>query len=323
MNNKNNFKERFEAGILAILKKSKVNTLIVGVSGGADSIALLFALANLANRGFISNLMAIHCNFHLRGEESQRDQRFVEMVCKQIGVKLHIKEFDIDAYRTNKNISIEMACRELRYEEFRSIKRSFNYDRIAIAHNSDDNIETLFLNLFRGSGVKGLRGMVEDTGEIIRPLLSIPRIQIEQYLEIIGFDYITDSTNLEDLYRRNFIRNKLLPLIEDRWPGVKKAISKTIVNLQSEEKILDHYANEQLEGIINLLPFTKITNSPDPFWIIKKFTSKFGINRYISTEILDVYNKKKGTNEIIGKSWKAKEGIIKFTKKGLVFLPNE
>ena len=224
--------------------------VLATVSGGADSVALLAALKNITQHPTPNTqhpsptthhlkTTALHCNFHLRGEESMRDQRHVENLCRKLGVDLIVKDFDVAAYMTlHPGISTEMACRELRYEWFREQRIALEADRIATGHNADDNIETLLLNLFRGSGTTGLRGMLPDTGEIWRPLLPFHRTQILDYLKEKDLDYITDSTNLSSDYRRNFLRNEVLPLLRTRWPGLDTALDRSIRLIREDNAVV-------------------------------------------------------------------------------------
>lgn len=208
--------------------------LLACVSGGADSVAMLHALRALGAEVEVAN-----CNFHLRGEESDRDSAFVAQLCDRLGIRLHRLDFDTKTYCAEHHLSAEMGCRELRYAAFRRLRDEFGFRRIVVAHNADDNVETLLLNLLRGTGLKGLCGMEPDTGEILRPLLDVPRADIEAYLKEIGADYVTDSTNGEDDYRRNFLRLRVLPLLESRWPGARKAIAATIGNLRCAEAVYE------------------------------------------------------------------------------------
>lgn len=307
----------FESAVEHAIQGLSSNKLLLGISGGADSVALLTSLVSLK-----ADVIAVHCNFHLRGEESNRDQLFVEELCKKLNVELNVVHFDVDKYRAETGTSIEMACRELRYAKFRELKHELSIERIAVAHNADDNIETLMLNLFRGSGVKGLKGMLPDTGEIIRPLLMQSRDNIIRYLLAKQVSYVTDSSNLEDDYRRNYIRNRLLPDIEERWPGVRKAITTTLSNLRTEERVLENISNDILQNTTPTLSYDTIINSPDAYWIIFQFASKYGTSRLIASEIFDVFTKRYGTQHIIGKRWKIRDGALIFDKKGLTFLPN-
>ena len=220
--------------------------LLICVSGGADSVALLHSLLAATHKEEL--ITVLHCDFHLRGEESERDRLFVEELCGRLGVPVKVKHFDVESYRKEHPCSLETACRELRYGWFReeadTARTRFGKARIVTGHNSDDNIETLLLNLFRGAGLHGLKGMLPDTGEILRPLLSISRHEILSYLYDIAETtietpgYVTDSSNIASDFRRNFIRNEVLPLVESRWPGVRKAINRTLSALRDEDALL-------------------------------------------------------------------------------------
>ena len=206
--------------------------VIVGLSGGADSTALLKVLLTLGYR-----CTAVHCNFHLRGAESDRDQQFVTELCKELGVELIIRNYDTLSYAKQKGISVEMAARELRYADFEFIMREHRAKAICIAHHRDDSVETVLLNLIRGTGIKGLTGIKPRNGNIIRPLLCVSRQEIEDWLRETGRTYVTDSTNLETDYTRNKIRLKLLPMMRDINPDADNAINDTAQHLQQSYQI--------------------------------------------------------------------------------------
>ena len=174
---------------------SSDSKILVALSGGADSVALLRILHTA---GY--HCEAAHCNFHLRGEESNRDESFVRQLCLKYNIRLHTTDFNTTQYAAEKHISIEMAARELRYNWFEEIKNKYRADVIAVAHHQDDSIETMLLNLIRGTGITGLLGIRPRNGAIVRPLLCVNRKEIIQYLQNIEQDYVTDSTNLEDEY---------------------------------------------------------------------------------------------------------------------------
>lgn len=201
--------------------------VIVGLSGGADSTALLLVLMRLGYR-----VHAVHCNFHLRGAESDRDEKFVTDLCKSLGVDLEVCNYDTGQYAADHGISIEMAARELRYSDFERIMKQQGAIAICIAHHRDDSVETVLLNLIRGTGLKGLTGIKPRNGHIIRPLLCVSRQEIEAWLKEVGQTYITDSTNLETDYTRNKIRLELLPMMRSINPSVDGAIDLTAQHLQ-------------------------------------------------------------------------------------------
>lgn len=259
---------RLEKVVADSIKKSKSEKFIVALSGGADSVALLTLL--LASKN--CEIIAAHCNFHLRGEESMRDQYFVENLCSRLGVRLLIRNFDVAEFQhRNPSASLEMACRDLRYEWFLELLAENNYDRIATGHNADDNIETMFLNLLRGSGTTGLRAMLPDSGIIIRPLLSIHRQEIESYLKEKNLDYIVDSSNLTSDFRRNFLRNDILPLLRERWPGLNKALDRSINLLKSENDVIEKAVSESLPPEGEPLSSSTVLSFPAPELLIRRF----------------------------------------------------
>lgn len=217
--------------------------ILIALSGGADSVALLRVLHAL---GY--SCECAHCNFHLRGEESDRDEAFVQELCKTHQIKLHIKHFDTETYAKSHQLSIEMAARELRYEWFESLRQELNAQVIAVAHHRDDSVETFMLNLIRGTGINGLKGIAPKNGWIVRPLLQVSREDIIDYLQEILQDYVTDSTNLQDVYVRNKIRLNILPLMKEINPSIMETIQDTSMRLadvasiyhQERKKTLEH-----------------------------------------------------------------------------------
>ena len=183
--------------------------VLVGVSGGADSVVLLHILNRL---GYSCEVA--HCNFHLRGEEADRDTRFVEDLCSTLHIPLHVKHFSTKQYAKEQNLSIEMAARELRYAWFEQLLDMTHCSSIAVAHHQNDQAETLLMNLSRGSGLKGLGGIRPQNGHVIRPLLCLTRREIEQYAADNTLSYVTDSTNADTSIRRNAWRALMTNLSE-------------------------------------------------------------------------------------------------------------
>lgn len=219
---------------------------MVGLSGGADSVALLRILLSLNY-----TCEAAHCNFRLRGEESNRDEEFVRRLCKDLQIPLHVIHFNTNEYAADKKISIEMAARELRYNWFTQVKQQCGAQIIAIAHHQDDSVETMLLNLIRGTGINGLLGIRPRNGDIVRPLLSTGRQEIIDYLEKIKQDYITDSTNLTDEYTRNKIRLKIIPAMQEINPSVKQSMVDTAIHLSESALIYNTVINEGKERVLS------------------------------------------------------------------------
>ena len=292
MHNLKEIVRKIDNSVYSFLKAGKIRSLLVAVSGGADSVALLCACARIASRLSL-RVETVNCNFHLRGRESDRDSSFTADLCRKLGVKLHRLDYDVDEYKIlNPEMSTEMACRELRYADFFRICREEGLDRVAVAHNADDDIETMLLNMLRGSGSRGLRGMESDNGRVIRPLLNVTRSDIEEYLKAIGQDFVTDSSNLTSDYRRNFIRREVLPLLESRWPGARKSLARTLSIMKDEANIIDaHYRcqiSELCPDTSTLLVYAEGISKGT----IMRFIEPFGGNPTITEEIIESLYKK-------------------------------
>ena len=285
---------KFEADVARVMCDVK-GRLLIAVSGGADSTALLHCLCRLKK-----DCVVAHCNFHLRGAESNRDQSFVEDLCRQHGVGLKVRDFDVEEYCRNHKVSVEMACRELRYEWFDTLLDKHGCSRIVVAHNSDDNIETMLLNLFRGTGIDGLVGMKIDNGKILRPLLQFTRKDIEGYLNEEGIGYVVDSTNLQSDYRRNYIRNVLLPELETRWSGIRKTLRRSQINLCGVETFYKSKLSEILaEAGEKFLSYDIIRKSPDKSTLLYEYFKNHGINDSIIKEMSAAL----AAEDFVGKRW--------------------
>ena len=303
-----------EEAVSSAFSGKGIGSVIVGISGGADSVALLLSLMSTGIK-----IYAVHCNFHLRGNESERDMRFTEQLCRRLGIDLDIVHFDVERYKIENGGSTEMACRNLRYDYFREKMKERACDRIAVAHNRDDNAETVLLNLFRGGGISGLRGMKVDNGEIIRPLLGVGRSEIEEYLEQKGETYIVDSSNLSNDYRRNYIRNVILPVIEKEWQGVKVSINRTARIMEEEERFLEMVAEGEISG--NLLEYRRIEEPVKGEWLLRRFVMSKGGTHHIADEMIrscNAIDEGKGARWIIkgGEFVMGPQGVEWIEKKG-------
>ncbi len=294
--------KNIEKHVWKAFESGGIHRVLVAVSGGADSVALLCACAGIVCSHNL-HVEAINCNFHLRGEESNRDSKFTTDLCHRLGVKLYRIDYDVDAYLTeHPGISIEMACRELRYSDFFRICREQSLERVAVAHNADDDIETMMLNMLRGSGNRGLKGMDRDNGKVIRPLIDITRADIEAYLSAIGQDFITDSSNLTSDYRRNFIRRDVVPLLESRWPGARKALSKTVSILKEESAIIEDFYRKQLQNLSPKKNTLNIYGKGITIGTILRFLEPYDGKGEIAEEIMEAVHK-----EFKDRSWKLSE----------------
>ncbi len=207
---------------------------LVALSGGADSVALLLLLDEMG-----CQLHAVHCNFHLRGEESDRDERFCEQLCQQKNIPFHRIHFDTMTYAEAHQVSVEMAARELRYRYFEQLREDIGAAGVCVAHHRDDTVETVILNLVRGTGLRGLTGIQPKNGNILRPLLGVSRAEIEEYLRKKGQEYVTDHTNLETDVLRNKVRLQVIPLLRQLNPAVSENIQRAAENLSDAQAVLD------------------------------------------------------------------------------------
>lgn len=274
---------------------SKDQLILLGVSGGADSVALLRILLALGYR-----CVAVHCNFHLRAEESNRDQQFVEQLCSRLGVKLEICSYDTISYAAEKKISIEMAARELRYADFERLRQEYNANSIAVAHHRDDSVETLLMNLMRGTGIRGLTGIKPKNGYVIRPLLSVERVEIEEYLNSIGQDYVTDSTNLETDYTRNKIRLNLLPLMRAINPNADRSIENTALHLQQAYLIYNDAVQKAIADVVKredevlIIDTDALLATASPPAILYEILSGYGYNEQQVSDIMESLDAESG-----------------------------
>lgn len=258
--------------------------VIVALSGGADSVALLSALSRLGH-----HCIAAHCNFKLRGEESDRDQRHAAEIATRLGAEFVVTEFNTTDYASSYGISIEMAARDLRYKWFEQLRQQYSAEAIAVAHHRDDNIETFFLNLIRGTGIAGLTAMSPRRDYIIRPMLDVTRTDVIEYLHNQNLDYVTDSTNTDCDYKRNKIRNIILPLLREQFPNADNAIAHTIACLQSNEAIYRDAIDKAAIQYINdsKIALTEIIdNSSAPATLLFELIRPYGFNYAQANDII-------------------------------------
>lgn len=228
---------------------------LVALSGGADSVALLSVLNEL---GY--HIEAVHCNFHLRGEESNRDESFCKRLCQSKNIPLHLASFDTTSFAKLHKISIEMAARRLRYHFFTQLCHDLSADGVCVGHHADDQVETVILNIIRGTGIDGLTGMKPRNNIVIRPLLPVGRQQILAYLQTLGQDYVTDSTNLVDDVQRNKVRLDVLPLLETVNSSVRRNIIHMAENLSESRFALEAQLNEAMRNAA----LTDTSEMPNP-----------------------------------------------------------
>lgn len=293
----------------------KGTALLIGLSGGVDSMALLSILLHLKPE---CDIAVAHCNFNLRGQEAQDDTQFVSNYiqdCHHRGkpLKLHVQHFDTLAYAQTHRLSIELAARELRYDWFNTLCINHGYDRIATGHNANDQAETLLLNLSRGAGLRGLGAIPYRNGRIIRPLLGITKAQILIWANELNLPWREDSTNSDPLYAaRNCVRHNIIPQLEQLHAGAVPRMAATADYVQTIEKILIQeaslrYGNLPQNGPLeqNNLPWTISLNEMAPqkqgtkmpdlllFWV-RYALIHFGFHHDQITQLIEALEKKRG-----------------------------
>lgn len=242
----------------------KNDRVLLAVSGGVDSMVMLdlFLRSNY-------NFAIAHCNFHLRGEESLRDEYFVRKFAQNNNIQIFVQDFDTYSYMEKEKKSLEMSARDLRYDWFNKIAKENNFTCIATAHHSDDSAETFVINLLRGTGIAGLHGILPKSGNIIRPLLFASRRNIKDYADKHNIKFVEDSTNKDNKFTRNKIRNEVIPILREISPNFDVIIKKNIERLRETEivfrKVVDNvkanilqkeddHIKISIEEILNLQP---------------------------------------------------------------------
>ena len=272
---KSNFLEYIDHNYL-FRKDSKI---VLAISGGIDSICL----ADLLIRSGY-NIEFAHCNFNLRGKESDEDLAFVQQLATKYTVPFHTTSFSTNQYATEEKISLQMAAREQRYAWLEKIRKNISADYIAVAHNYDDNIETFLINIIRGTGIKGMLGINNKNKYVVRPLIFATRDMIVNYVNKYSLEYREDSSNISDKYLRNNIRHNLVPLLKEMNPSISKTISREIDILDKVYYIYKNSIQSDLDRIItkHKAGFKILKNhlaalSPPEVYIYEVF-HKYGFN---------------------------------------------
>jgi len=269
--------------------------ILLAVSGGADSMLMLHLFTDA---GF--SVAVAHCNFGLRGSESDGDEQFVAEYCDKYNLAFYVKYFDTQDYALEKGISIEMAARDLRYAWFDGLLSKHNLDLLATAHHQDDVIETFLINLSRGSGIKGLSGIQPKSGKIIRPMLFTNRTEILDYCTRLKIDFRTDSSNIDTIYKRNLIRQQVLPLLEQVNPAFRRNALKTIGNLHETGQLFQQRMSEIKSWIYSeddqgvMIHIDKLLTLNPLRTILFELIREFGIQADQTNDIIDSLTKESG-----------------------------
>lgn len=286
---------------------------IVALSGGADSVCLLLMLQELKY-----HIEAAHCNFHLRGNESDNDEKFVIELCKKQDIPLHLIHFDTKTYAELHQVSIEMAARELRYRYFEQLRTDIDAAGICVAHHQDDSVETILMNLLRGTGIQGLCGIQPVRERIIRPLLCLSRQEIESWLAEKHQLFVTDSTNLSADILRNHLRLKVIPLLKEMTPAAVDQILTSARRLKEASKVYDASIKDALNRLIfnDSIDVNQLLQEPSPESILYEWLSPCGFNPSVIENISD------GLRDVqAGRYWQSATHILTVNKGALILAP--
>lgn len=273
----------------------KTDRLLIGVSGGIDSMVLLHILHSLG-----CTIHIAHCNFSLRNAESDGDEQLVIEYAQSHGIDYSTKRFQTREYAEQQHVSIEMAARELRYTWFNELCSSYNCNKIVVAHNQNDSVETFFIHLLRGTGIKGLLGIPMQNGSVVRPLLTSTREQIETFAHSKAIPYRTDSSNLENEYVRNKIRNLVLPLLHSITPHAHSGIVTGIQHLHDAYALYKASVTQELQRMITYENNTCIVNEQAlaqhqfAHTLAFELLHEYGFNSDVVLQIVESFNSQSG-----------------------------
>lgn len=314
--------------------------LLLAVSGGVDSVVLC-ALCKQAGYDFA----IAHCNFKLRGAASDKDEKFVQQLAAAYNVVFYVKNFDTVTIAATTKKSIEETARELRYNWFEALGAAHAFKYILTAHHADDNIETVMMHFFRGTGIKGLRGIVPKQGKIVRPLLFARRNELEAFTKSNQLSFVTDHTNAENDYTRNYFRNIILPMVSERYPEAQENILKNIQRFTETEKLYRQAVEVHIKKLVEPngteihIPVLKLLKIIPLTTVVYEIIKEFGFTAHQADEVVALLTSETGkyiqsaTHRIIkNRNWliiapvmqeQAQHILIEDTDKRIVFAGGE
>ena len=269
--------------------------LLLAVSGGVDSVVL----CELCCQAGFDFGMA-HCNFQLRGADSDRDEKFVRELAQKNNVEFHSVKFETKRVAGEKKVSVQEAARDLRYSWFEQIRKTGGYTYILTAHHADDNIETVLMNFFRGTGIKGLKGIEPRHEHIVRPLLFARRHQLEEFLESNNLKYVPDVSNLSDDYTRNYFRNQVIPLIKQSYPEVNDNILGNIARFREAEQLYRQAISVHKKKLLEIkgnevyIPVLKLKKTEPLHVIVYEIAREYGFSSGQVEEIIALLDSDSG-----------------------------
>jgi len=267
---------------------SGTDKVLLAVSGGIDSMVMANLFLKTDN-----TIGIVHCNFQLRGTESDNDEKFVREFAKDSNIPFYVKSFDTEKYAEENRVSIQMAARDLRYEWFEKIRVTEGFDYIALAHNKNDILETVLINIARGTGLKGMTGIKKKSGYIIRPLLSVTRNEIAQYADDNDLSYREDSSNAQIKYKRNKIRHQIIPEFEELNPDFIDSFSQTINQIEEAYGIFENMVKKKKEQTVTeigdkiLIDIYKLKNLSNKATYLYEFLKPYHFPSQIIPDIIE------------------------------------
>jgi tRNA(Ile)-lysidine synthase len=271
------------------------STILAAVSGGMDSVLMVNLLKAAGYKFAIA-----HCNFQLRGDEALADQQFCEQLAHKNAVQFHSINFDTRAYAATHKISIQMAARDMRYHWFEQLRQQHNYSAIALAHHQNDAIETILLNLVRGTGIAGLHGILPKNGRLVRPLLFLKREEIEAIIKTDNIDYVEDSSNASTKYARNKIRHEVVPKLKELNPALESTFENNLKHFRELEQLLElKLAELKPELLIEQgdeihIPLNGIEKLNPKHLLLFKLLQPYGFNETTVDDIISTLDKHSG-----------------------------
>jgi len=318
--------ERFDRILKGLLPDGEA--VLLAVSGGVDSMCMAELFLNSTAK---VRFALAHCNFHLRGEESDSDEALVRAWAESHGVIFIKKDFDTKEYAASNGVSIEMAARELRYTWFAEVCRERGFAALAVAHNANDNAETMILNMLRGTGVKGMTGMRGSSllpgsdARLIRPLLGFTRKDIHEYAVSHGLQWHEDSTNADSAYKRNCVRNEVFPLFERLNPSFLTTLNEDMERFAQVQSVADEYVRSVSAEIARLedngLPVIerqKLTSKKDWEYVLFRLLEPFG---FTSSVVADLASVLKSDGTVSGRTFVAHEYLAVTSAREIVISP--
>ncbi len=273
----------------------KQDRLLLAVSGGVDSVVL----SHLCKAAGVEFSIA-HCNFQLRGNDSIRDEAFVEALAKRLEVQCYIQRFDTRLISTQQKTSVEETARHLRYQWFEELRLQNGFDYILTAHHSDDHVETVLMNFFRGTGIRGLHGILPKKNKIIRPLLFTDKATLLNFAAANKLEFVVDYTNAENEYTRNYFRNELIPSLQKVFPSVVNNMIDNIEKFKDVEILYDQAIEKQLHNLIEKkgneihIPLLKLLKTVPLQTVLYELLKPFGFNTNQAQEVIHLLSSESG-----------------------------